>query len=224
MITRWPRRSPRIRQRSRSDAAVLAHYDTDLYDVGVHVGTKAAVINTTQSHLFWVPSAHGHGRWVKASALKYGTRLRDLSGDYATVLHGWIPEMSSGWMWDLTVTPSHDFYIDSVATDVLVHNISCPNPYGRLGGPAHQAQVGRIASDIENRGLTPQTEYRVETPGGFKSTRYIDVAGLDQEGNPVEFYQVGRQTAGGFPVMRESQAIWDIWSVSDVPVTFVPYP
>jgi len=64
----------------------------------------------------------------------------------------------------------------------------------------------------------------VETQGGFKPIRYVDVAALDQEGNPVEFYQVGRQTAGAFPVMRESQAIWDIWSVSDVPVTFVPYP
>jgi hypothetical protein len=71
--------------------------------------------------------------------------------------------------------------------------------------------------------LTPQAEFRVETPGGFKPVRYVDMAALDQDGDPVEFYQVGRQTASGLPVMRESQAIWDIWSVSDVPVTFVPY-
>jgi RHS repeat-associated protein len=204
--------------------AVLVRQDTDLYDLKLRARTKTGVIDTTRSHLFWVPGSRGHGSWVKAGALKYGTHLRTSGGNYVTVLGGWTPETSSGWMWDLTVTPSHDFYIDTVATDVLVHNTSCPNPNGRLGGPAHQAEVGRIASDIENRGLTPQTEYRVETPGGFKPVRYVDVAGLDQKGNPVEFYQVGRQTAGGFPVMRESQAIWDIWSVSDVPVTFVPYP
>jgi hypothetical protein len=40
----------------------------------------------------------------------------------------------------------------------------------------------------------------------------------------VEFYQVGKLTSGGLPVMRESQAIWDVWSVSNIPVTFEPYP
>jgi hypothetical protein len=127
-------------------------------------------------------------------------------------------------MWDLSVPggDDHDFYVQAGATAVLVHN--CPNPDGRLGSPAHQAEVQQIANDIRARGLTPQQEFRVETPGGFKPVRYVDVAALDDAGNPVEFYQVGRQTAGGLPVMRESQAIWDIWSVSDVPVTFRPYP
>jgi hypothetical protein len=64
----------------------------------------------------------------------------------------------------------------------------------------------------------------VKTPGGWKPVRYVDVAALDQAGNPVEFYQVGKQTAAGIPVMRETKAISDIWSVSNVPITFVPIP
>jgi hypothetical protein len=106
--------------------AVLVHHDTDLYDLKVKDGGKTAVIDTTSSHLFWVPGAGGHGgRWVRAGALRYGTRLRTPSGrDTAVVTGGWVPRQSSGWMWDLTVPGNndHDFYIDTTAAPVIVHN------------------------------------------------------------------------------------------------------
>jgi Pretoxin HINT domain len=58
-------------------AAVLVHRDTDLYDLKIRADARTAVIDTTSSHLFWVPGAGGHGgRWVKAGALSYGTHLR----------------------------------------------------------------------------------------------------------------------------------------------------
>lgn len=74
--------------------AVLVHHDTDLYDLKVKAGTRTAAIDTTSSHLFWVPGAGGHsGSWFKAGALRHGTRLRIPSGgDTATVLGGWVPE------------------------------------------------------------------------------------------------------------------------------------
>ena len=110
-------------------AAVLIHHDTDLYDLKIRAGTRTAVIDTTSSHLFWVPpTGHRAGRWMKAGALKYGTHLRTPSGgDTATVLSGWTPKDAAGWMWDLTVPGNndHDFYIDTVAAAILVHN--CPN-------------------------------------------------------------------------------------------------
>ncbi|MBO0830734.1 MAG: hypothetical protein J2P29_02065, partial [Actinobacteria bacterium] len=110
--------------------AVLVRHDTDKYDLKVKAGGHTAVIHTTSSHLFWVPGTGGHGgRWVKAAALKYRTRLRTPSGsDTATVLGGWIPQQPSGWMWDITVPGNndHDFYIDTAATAVLVHNM-CGN-------------------------------------------------------------------------------------------------
>jgi large repetitive protein len=106
--------------------AVLVHYDKDLYDLKVRSGSKTSVIDTTSSHLFWVPGTGGRsGRWVKAGALKYGTRLRTPGGrDNATVLGGWVPAQRDGWMWDLTVPGNndHDFYIATTTADILVHN------------------------------------------------------------------------------------------------------
>jgi RHS repeat-associated protein/uncharacterized repeat protein (TIGR01451 family) len=103
------------------------------------------------------------------------------------------------------------------------------NPWGRKGGPAHQAKIQELIDEIASseEDLSPQAEFKVETPGGIKSFRFVDVAALDEEGNPVMFYQVGRQTLAGLPVARERAAIADITGVtsefSDVPVEFVPY-
>jgi RHS repeat-associated protein len=103
-------------------AAVLVHYDRDLYDLKMRSGTRTSVIATTSNHLFWVPGNRGHGRWVKAAALRYGTHLRTPGGSNATVAGGYAPRYARGWMWDLTIAPSHDFYINTAADDVLVHN------------------------------------------------------------------------------------------------------
>ena len=46
----------------------------------------------------------------------------------ATVLDGYEPHQHDGWMWDLTVTADHDFYVRAAGTAVLVHN--CPMPQG----------------------------------------------------------------------------------------------
>jgi hypothetical protein len=64
----------------------------------------------------------------------------------------------------------------------------------------------------------------VNTPGGYKNTRFIDVAALDANGNPVNFCQIGDLTKSGVPVMRERKAIVDILTKSgyDVPFYFVP--
>lgn len=99
---------------------------------------------------------------------------------------------------------------------------------GRLGGPEHQAVTGQIVKDINNseRGLTAYKEYKVDTPGGRKPYRFVDVAALDVNGNPVEFHQVGQVTQGGVPVARERYAIIDISELSrygDVPIHYHPY-
>lgn len=110
-------------------AAVMVKRDTNLYDLTVKAGTRTAVIHTTANHLFWVPAARGHaGNWVEAGALRHGIHLRTPGGT-ATVVGAWTPVVTVGWMWDLTILPSHDFYIDTVATPVLVHNASCPTGF-----------------------------------------------------------------------------------------------
>ena len=85
-----------------------------------------------------------------------------------------------------------------------------PNPFGRVGGPAHQAKVQEVAAAVRSRGLEASTEHRVLTPGGCKSCRYVDLVGKDAKGNVVEMHQVGRQTGAGNPVAREVRALDDI--------------
>jgi hypothetical protein len=119
-------------------AAVLVNHDTDLYNLTIKAGARTAVIRTTSNHPFWIPAASGNGgRWVKAGALRHGTRLRTPAGSIATVLSGQAPKVTTGWMWDLTVPGNndHDFYIATVAADVLVHN--CPSE----GGPRSSGRV-----------------------------------------------------------------------------------
>ena len=85
------------------------------------------------------------------------------------------------------------------------------NPYGRLGGPAHQNKVQNVASDIENRGFKAQTEFKIDTPGGVKLYRFADVVAIDVfTCLIVEIHQVGVSTKKGLPVSRERKAIRDI--------------
>jgi hypothetical protein len=98
-----------------------------------------------------------------------------------------------------------------------------PNPNGRKGGDAHQAKVREVQEDIQKRGLKPKTEERVGTPGGHKEDRYMDVAGLDKNDNPVEYHQVGKQRKDGQPVARERKALDDVERAKGERPTFHPY-
>jgi len=98
-----------------------------------------------------------------------------------------------------------------------------PNPFGKKGGPEHQAKVEEVQNDIESRGLEAQKEKKIETPGGNKDTRYADVVAKDSKGNVVEVHQVGRQTQEGLPVSRERKAIQDIGNATGQTPQFHPY-
>ena len=134
--------------------AVLVHHDTNLYDLKVRAGAGTAVIATTSSHPFWDATAR---RWVKAAALKYGAHLRTPGGGTATALGGWVPRARTGWMWDLTFTQDHDFYVQAATTPILVHNCgdaategqALRNARGQFtsaaGGDSPAADAGRSA-------------------------------------------------------------------------------
>jgi RHS repeat-associated protein len=105
-------------------------------------------------------------------------------------------------------------------------HILTANPDGRLGGPAHRQEVGRITGEIEQRGLEARQEYHVPTPNGRKTRRFVDVAGIDPEtGQPVEFHQVGKQTIRSpqRPIARERYAIDDIEEATGIRSDFHPY-
>ena len=110
-------------------AAVLVHYDTNRYDLTVKTPHGTAVIHTTTTHLFWDSAAR---RWVKAATLGRSAHLRTPSGATANVLGGAVSKGPGGWMWDLTVPGDHDFYVDTAAAPVLVHNCG----YTPAGGGA----------------------------------------------------------------------------------------
>ena len=88
-----------------------------------------------------------------------------------------------------------------------------PNPYGRLGGPAHRQKVADVVRDIESRKLVAEAEFSVKTINGAKSARAMDVVARDiQTGHILEVHQVGRtlKTKPKIPISRERAALRDV--------------
>ncbi|HWM99541.1 MAG TPA: RHS repeat-associated core domain-containing protein, partial [Streptosporangiaceae bacterium] len=133
-------------------AAVLINHDTDLYNLTIRAHGRTAVIHTTSNHPFWDVTAH---RWVKAGTLRYGARLRTPAGGTATALGGHAPRHRSGWMWDLTIPGNHDFYINTTAADVLVHN---------CGSAPAMSQMERVGSGLKGDAFHRSTSWVVDNP------------------------------------------------------------
>ncbi len=150
-------------------------------------------------------------RFERADEFSRGGQVLGADGRVITVSGLRLGTRRGASAYNLSVEGIHAYHVGQAG--ILVHN-TFPNPYGRLGSPAHRAEVQNIADEITASGLTPKFADHVPTPGGFKQSRSVDVAALDQAGIPVACYQVGRQTMGGLRVMRESRAIWDLWSES----------
>ncbi len=96
------------------------------------------------------------------------------------------------------------------ATNVAKTTKNIPNPFGSKGGLAHQAEVNKIAKNIESRGLEPVKEFTIKDPITGK-TRRADVVGRDPLTKEVkEIHQVGKETKLGNPISRERKAIIDV--------------
>ncbi len=103
-----------------------------------------------------------------------------------------------------------------------------PNPFGKLGGPAHKNTVQAVKDELDAKflgtGATITGEYGINTPGGVKPRRYADVAVLDKTGRVIELVQVGKVNKNGLPVAREQYAINDIRNYGRVQnIKFKPY-
>ncbi len=127
--------------------AVLVHYDTGRYHLRVRTARGFAIIDTTSNHLFWDPAAR---RWVKAGALLPGGLLRSLGAARVTVAGGRSLASRAGWMWDLTVHADHDFYIDTTAGSVLVHNDGCPTSPNQMQRQVSRGQAPRGIDRVDN--------------------------------------------------------------------------
>lgn len=204
----------------------------------------AGSLTTTFHHPFYDITQQS---FVDAEYLKAGDELQTPTGHAevtgVTLFH------ANTTTYDLTIGDLHTYYVVAGDTPVLVHNCggtettngrphsskcTCAdggnprivrNEYGRAGKPAHQAVIGQVEQDLQDQGFTTQREVPFRTPGGFKSSRAADVGAFDADGNLVSLHQVGLQTKSGFPVIRETEAMSDIWSVVDdsVDIQFHPY-
>ena len=106
-----------------------------------------------------------------------------------------------------------DDVVEDAAKAIKGGSKTVPNPNGKKGGVAHQSVIDDIRTDAEKRGLTYDTEYKYDTTGGYKNSRYADVVVYDSKGRVMEIHQVGRITKRtGAPVSRERKAIRDIRS------------
>ena len=155
--------------------AVLLNHDTDLYDLTVATSNGRAVIHVTFNHPIWDDSTHG---WVKAGELHAGDRLHTDTGLPAVVVGGSSPKDTVGWMWDLTISNDHDFYVvTSSGTAVLVHNSGdghCPvffadlgngdtvSPAGLVYGPGKIDHV--LAHTAENPDRATHTVFEEKNP------------------------------------------------------------
>ena len=74
-------------------SAVLAHYDTNLYDLKVQSGKHIEIIHTTSNHLFWDPYPH---YWVNAEqTTSKGSTSRRPTASQPTVVGGTVPKQST---------------------------------------------------------------------------------------------------------------------------------
>jgi RHS repeat-associated protein len=76
------------------------------------------------------------------------------------------------------------------------------NPWGKLGGPKHQAIVTTIIDKAKELNFEVHKEYKISgILNGYKDTRYADV--YINSGETEWIIQVGKVTKNGMPVLRE---------------------
>ncbi len=98
------------------------------------------------------------------------------------------------------------------------------NPYGKKGGPEHQATIDESEFQLQKEGFETQREFMVRTPEGEKGKRFVDVVGKDPAtGEVTKMVQVGKQTKKGKPIAREQRAIDDIKKATGKEPSFRPY-
>jgi len=99
-----------------------------------------------------------------------------------------------------------------------------PNPNGKKGGEAHQNGIKEAGKELQEQGYNKiENEVKVETPGGNKESRYVDVQGTNTNTGKIKQVQVGKQNKNGTPASRERKALDDIEEATGVRPEFKPY-
>jgi RHS repeat-associated protein len=177
--------------------AVMVNHDTDLYNLIVKTAEGLATVHTTSNHFFWDVTQR---KWVNAAALRPGDRLRTANGTNAVVVGGTTPTVKTGWMWDLTVSNDHDFYVVAGSTPVLVHNYNClPSP--GTGPVTFRPPPNATASEIQQvKDYVDACEY-ARCTGQLSPTGRVPTAGttLGRQANRAAAAERARAAAAGTP-------------------------
>ena len=99
---------------------------------------------------------------------------------------------------------------------------SVPNPNGKEGGAAHQAEIQRQVDINSKPGYEVKREVKILTPGGAKPYRYADFSVTNVSTGETWYGNVGLQLKSGAPCPRERQALADIINAGKT-IEFFPY-
>lgn len=95
-----------------------------------------------------------------------------------------------------------------------------PNPWGRLGSPAHRARITEAESRLAGRGWN--TVAGGSLPERRFGSRFPDLV-MERDGRLIAF-QVGRTTGSGLPIARERRALADLRASGEFEhVFFLPF-
>jgi hypothetical protein len=107
----------------------------------------------------------------------------------------------------------------SGAKNLASGNGQVRSPNGRKGNEPHSSTIDEAAKNYDK----PKKEVKIDTPGGYKSSRYADLQGTNKQTGEVENVQVGKINKNGTPVARERRAMDDIEKATGKRPIFIPY-
>ncbi len=168
---------------------------------------KTDIIQATPNHPFYVM---GTG-WTDAGDLTAGEELEEPDGSYADVVSSEADPDSAGvTVYNLTVNGDHTYFVDQGGAVVWVHNVFCPNPFGKVGDLVTQGTRIKVEAQLGAAGFTKiETEVEFLQGAGGLKTRFADVVGTNAAGERA-IVQIGKLTPSGSLITRELNAIFDI--------------
>jgi Pretoxin HINT domain len=180
--------------RARTVEAVQVNYDTDLFDLVIKTKRGKAVIYTTEGHRFWDQATNS---WIEAADLTTKSRLRTPDGGTSTLISATAPAVTTGTMWDLTVSTDHTFYVLAGETPLLVHNCG-PVQNPSRGSTARRDHVDweeELLQEVRDNpgvgqrlGKVPQTDPRWPAEQGWEK--------MEQRIDDVDIHYQYQRTTG----------------------------
>lgn len=181
----------------RTVTKTWVNFDTDLLDLVIkRPYGGSSIVHTTQRHLFWNV---GTAAWVEAQRLQPGERLARPDGTAGIVIGHQYPAVTSGFMWDLTVETSHNFFVATPIGAFLVHNNSCS-----IGGEAGKFDMDELAQFAYGHS---GSEFNAARPSLQEIRGALDTEGVRLDGQNAIQYDMRLKTGTVRVIVNEDLPI-----------------